>query len=353
MLDDPHSNAAAHVAKLLYAEPAGRIRGIPDLRDRRLNITIVTPPGGSSFGGNRTTAVRWQRFLDELGHATEVIHSWGGGETDVLIALHARKSFESIQRFAEERPQGLLVVALTGTDLYRDLGRSEEVTKALGLAGRVVVLQPAALHRLPPRLHGKVHVIHQSAQVPASRVKRSDTFDVCVLSHLREVKDPLLAASATRLLPETSRVVVRHAGQALDERLGAQARAESETNPRYEWVGPLPFDGASDLLAASRLLVLSSTDEGGANVISEAIMAGVPPLATDIPGSRGLLGDDYLGYYQVGDAEGLARLLARAESDPAFLVGLIEHCRRLQPLFAPDREREAWLDLLSVGGSGG
>ena len=318
-----------------------------------MKITVVTPAAISSLGGNHTTAVRWQRLLNELGHATGVVQSWKeGGETDVLIALHARKSFESIRRFAAERPDAPLVVALTGTDLYRDLGRSEEVTKALGLATCVVVLQPAALERLPPHIHGKIHVIRQSALAPASLMKSSDRFEVCVLSHLREIKDPLLAAAATRHLPATSRVVVRHAGQALDERLGSQALTESETNPRYEWLGPLPFERASELLGGSHLLVLSSTDEGGANVVSEAIMAGVPPLATDIPGSRGLLGDDYPGYYPVGDAEALAGLLVRAESDPAFMAELRQHCRRLQPLFASSSEQAAWRDLLSVVGRG-
>ena len=81
-------------------------------------------------------------------------------------------------------------------------------------------------------------------------------------------------------------------------------------------------------------------------------MAGVPPLATDIPGSRGLLGDDYPGYYPVGDAEALAGLLVRAESDPAFMAELRQHCRRLQPLFASSSEQAAWRDLLSVVGRG-
>ena len=106
--------------------------------------------------------------------------------------------------------------------------------------------------------------------------------------------------------------MVRHAGAALDQELGEQARKETETNPRYRWLGPLPFERARELLASSRLMVLSSRDEGGANVVSEAIVDGVPVLSTDISGSRGLLGDDYPGYYPVGDDEGLASLLLRA-----------------------------------------
>ena len=312
-----------------------------------MKITLVSPGGANSLGGNRTTALRWQRLLEELGHSTELVQSWEGDEAQLLIALHARKSFDSIRRFHEVRQGAPLVVTLTGTDLYRDLDRSEEVLRAIDMATHVVALQPAALERLPRAVHDKVHIILQSAEPPPSPPKTSpDRFEVCVLSHLREVKDPLLAAAAARRLPEASRIVVRHAGAALDEDLGRQAREESETNPRYQWLGPIPFARARELLASSRLMVLSSRDEGGANVVSEAIVDGVPVLSTDISGSRGLLGDDYPGYYPVGDDEALASLLVRAESEPEYLAELKEHCMRLQPRFTPEGERAAWRDLL-------
>ena len=312
-----------------------------------MNIILVSPAPVTSLSGNRTTAVRWQRLLEELGHSTDLVQSWQCDEAEVLIALHGRKSFDSIRRFHEARPGAPLVVALTGTDLYGDFGRSEEVLRALEMATRVVALQPAALERLPRTVRDKVHVIFQSAESPPSPPKVvADRFEVSLLSHLREIKDPLLAASATRLLPATSRIVVRHAGADLDPELGRQAREETETNPRYRWLGPLPFDRARDLLGSSRLMVLSSRDEGGANVVSEAIVAGVPLLSTDIPGSKGLLGDDYPGYYPVGDAKGLARLLLRAESEAAYLAELKEHCVRLRPRFAPEGERAAWRELL-------
>jgi putative glycosyltransferase (TIGR04348 family) len=313
-----------------------------------LKITLVTPVPVTSLSGNRTTAVRWQRLLEELGHSTDVVQSWQGDEAEVLIALHARKSFDSIRRFHEVRPEAPLVVTLTGTDLYCDLDRSDDVLRAVDMATRVVALQPVALARLPRAVHDKVHVILQSAESASSPPKTSpDRFEVSLLSHLREVKDPLLAAAATRRLPATSRIVVRHAGAALDEDLGEWARKETETNPRYRWLGPLPFDQSRELLASSRLMVLSSREEGGANVVSEAIVDGVPVLSTDIAGSRGLLGDDYPGYYPVGDDEGLASLLLRAESEPEYLAELTEHCVRLRPRFTPEGEREAWRELLA------
>ena len=316
-----------------------------------MNITLVSPAPVTSLGGNRTTSVRWQRLLEELGHTTDLVQTWQGDDADVLIALHARKSFELIRRFHEARRGAPLVVALAGTDLYRDLDHGDQVRRALEMATHIVALQPAALDRVPRSLHDKVHVILQSAEPPPPPPQTfPDQFEVAVLSHLRQIKDPLLAAAATRHLPATSQIVVRHAGAALDQELSEKARKQMQTNPRYRWLGPLPFDRARELLASSHLLVLSSRDEGGANVVSEAIVAGVPVLSTDIPGSRGLLGNDYPGYYPVGDDKDLARLLLRSESEPAYLAQLKEHCARLRPRFTPERERTAWQDLLgSVG----
>jgi glycosyltransferase involved in cell wall biosynthesis len=93
-------------------------------------------------------------------------------------------------------------------------------------------------------------------------------------------------------------------------------------------------------------MVLSSIMEGGANVVSEALVAGVPVLASRIDGSVGLLGGDYPGYFPVGDTEVLAALLHRAETDAAFLTQLRRHCAARAPLFEPARELQSWHDAL-------
>jgi glycosyltransferase involved in cell wall biosynthesis len=94
------------------------------------------------------------------------------------------------------------------------------------------------------------------------------------------------------------------------------------------------------------LMVLSSVQEGGANVISEAIMAGLPVIASQIVGSVGLLGKDYPGYYPVGDTTALGKLILRAEQEPAYLKALRRHCAARVKLFDPARERRSWQQLL-------
>jgi putative glycosyltransferase (TIGR04348 family) len=274
--------------------------------------------------------------------------AYAGEDYDLLISLHAMKSAAAIEAFHERFPQRPQILALAGTDLYGDLENDPTALRSLDLADRYVVLQPRGLNRLSEELRARAVTIHQSlAPIVRSQAKRDETFDVCVLSHLRHVKDPLLAAAAVRRLPSASVVRVTHVGAALDPELGRNAKEETASNPRYRWVGELEREAALELLAASEILVLTSRTEGGANVVSEAIAAGVPVLSTRIEGSVGILGEEYPGYFPVGDAQALADLLQRVETDPEFYSDLRKRIERLAPLVDPGREREAWKQLLN------
>ena len=129
--------------------------------------------------------------------------------------------------------------------------------------------------------------------------------------------------------------------------MAQKALAEQARNARYRWLGPLSRARTRRLIAQSNVLVLSSRMEGGANVISEAIVDHTPVLASCIPGSIGLLGADYPGFYPFGDTAALRSLLERAETERAFYKDLIARCANLAPLFQPERERKAWQRLLS------
>jgi putative glycosyltransferase (TIGR04348 family) len=250
-------------------------------------------------------------------------------------------------RFRGQYPHGPLIVALTGTDLYRDIHRSLPARQSLETADRLVVLQPCGRDELRPHLRRKIRVIYQSAQpLVTPPAKNWRFFDVCVLGHLRQEKDPLRTALALGLLPAESKARVIHAGQALSEALAKQARRLMARESRYRWIGEVPRWKARRLLARSRLLVLSSRMEGGANVISEAVVEGVPVLASHISGSVGLLGPHYPGFFEVGDTEALARLLWQAESEARFYQRLHDACVRRAPLFQPKHERASWESLL-------
>ena len=311
------------------------------------SVHIACPAPRGSRQGNRVTAERWAGLLRRSGHTVALARTWRGEPCDVLVALHATKSAASISRFRRAGPARPLVVVLTGTDLYRDIAVRPTARRSLELASRLVVLQPLALRELSGPLRAKTRVIYQSAQLPgAHSAPRRRSFEVCVVGHLRPIKDPWRAALAARMLPATSRIRLLHAGAALTQAMARRARAEERRNPRYTWLGDLPHGRLLRLLARSRLLVLSSRMEGGANVLSESVVVGTPILASRIPGSVGLLGEDYPGFFPPDDARALVSLLRRAEEEPAFLQGLAARCALLAPLFEPERERAALEVLL-------
>jgi hypothetical protein len=207
------------------------------------------------------TALRWARILKDLGHRVTISQVYEGGAYDLLIALHARRSYPSISRFHSERADAPIIVALTGTDLYCDLQKSRRAQESLEIATRLVALQPMAIDELPPHTRGKARVIYQSvAPMPRETSHHSSdiscarrTFDVCVIGHLRQVKDPFRAAMAARLLPPSSRIRVLHVGGAMDEEMAARAGAEMEVNPRYQWLGEQPRWRVRRVLMRSQL----------------------------------------------------------------------------------------------------
>jgi putative glycosyltransferase (TIGR04348 family) len=310
-------------------------------------ILLVTPAPVDSDSGNGVTARRWAGILRELGRPVETRNDYAGGDYAALIALHARRSAAAVRAFHADHPGAPIVIALTGTDLYPDLDAAGVDPGVLALASRLVVLQPHGLRQLGPELAGRTDVITQSVPPIPPRPPRRDRFEVSFLAHVRAVKDPLLLAAAVRLLPDGSRVRVVHVGAARDEALAARAAAESAGNPRYDWLGPVPRAEALAVLARSRVMALTSSHEGGANVVSEALAAGVPVISSAIPGSIGLLGEDYPGYFPPGDAAALADLLWAVERDRGGIYReLRDRCLALRPLVDPARERAAFAGLL-------
>ena len=310
-------------------------------------IALVTPAGPTRRTGNRISGGRWARILRASGHKVTTLDQYDRQRCDLLIALHARRSHASIRRFRELHPDKPLIVVLTGTDLYRDIHVDEDSRESLRLATRLVVLQRKGLDELAPELHAKTRVIYQSASpYPGRPGDRSRQFTVAAVGHMRPEKDPFRTAMAVRSLPSSSRIQVVHIGATLSEDMATRTEREMERNPRYRWLGELPHWKTRQLMARSHLLSVTSRMEGSSNVLCEALASSVPVVASRISGLIGTLGDDYPGYYELGDTAGLKRLLVRAENDLPFYESLAQHCAEVAPLVSPEREIQAWRQLV-------
>ena len=312
-----------------------------------MRIILITPAPPRSRAGNRATATRWANILRSLGHRVEIATRYAAQNADLMIALHAWRSAESIRQFSDAFHQRPLIVAITGTDAYRFIHSHPDSTlQSIHLADHLVGLHDLIGNTLPQHERHKLSVIYQSAEPVGKREPCKRFFHVSVMGHLRDEKDPLRPAMAVRNLPPGSRIQVHHYGKAHTPEWAQLAQAEMNTNTRYQWHGEITHYRIRQVYRRTHLLVLPSRMEGGANVISEAIVAGVPVIASDIEGSTGLLGNDYAGYYPVENEQALATLLLKTESDSACYKKLEQACKARQPLFSLENETSGWRELL-------
>jgi putative glycosyltransferase (TIGR04348 family) len=271
--------------------------------------------------------------------------------TDILLALHARRSAASVAAWAQAHPLKPLVLALTGTDLYRDIQSDASAQRSLALAQRLIVLQEQGPLALPESLRAKCRVVFQSSTRRQTLVKTMGLLRAVVVGHLRDEKWPQTVFEAARLIGPDEGIFIDHIGVALDPALGAEARATQRDCPHYRWLGGLPHAATRSRIQRAHVLVHPSRMEGGAHVIMEAVLSGTPVLASRMDGNVGMLGAGYGGYFPPGDAAALAALLRDCRRDIAQgsgkLAALQAQCEARAPLFEPAAEKAALLAVLN------
>lgn len=276
-----------------------------------------------------------------------LVDHWDGTPADVMVALHARRSVDSIERWCAAQPRRPLAVVLTGTDLYRDIQFDAGAQRSLALADRLVVLHECAVDDLPAPYRAKATACFQSTRSLASVRTPTRHLRAVMVGHLRAEKAPQTYFAAAHRLLGRPDILLDHIGAALEPEWSIEAQSVQRACPAYRWLGPLPHAAARRRIQSAHVLVHPSMIEGGAHVVMEAVCSGTPVLASRIAGNVGMLGSDYGGYFAPGDSEALSVLLERCRDEPAMLDRLAAQCALRAPLFEPAREQAALLALVS------
>jgi putative glycosyltransferase (TIGR04348 family) len=321
---------------------------------KRDHVVIISPALSDANNGNWQTANRWRQMLAKNFHC-RIVKTWPdkfANQDNVMIALHARKSAESIAAWHAAHGDSHLVLALTGTDLYRDIKTESIAQASLAMASRIIVLQELAPLGLPEQCQSKAEVIFQSTTSQPTLLKSAAHLRAVMVGHLRAEKSPETLFAAAELLKTEEGIFIDHIGAGLDAALAKAAKVTQKSSPHYRWLDAVPHEATRRAIGRAHVLVHASKMEGGAHVLMEAVCSGTPVLASRIDGNVGMLGKDYAGYFDWGDAAGLARLLREcraSQNDPnGFLAQLEKQCEARAPLFAPERERAKLNALVSA-----
>lgn len=328
-------------------------------------LVIVSPALADSNNGNWQTAKRWSDLLDSH-YSSRITKHWPDVEpmqdTSIMLALHACRSTDSIHAWAASKGKNCecpgLVVALTGTDLYRDIHTHPEAINSLHLAEHLIVLQDKAVEAVPERYRYKTHVVYQSTSAMPTITNKGPILKVLMVGHLREEKMPETYLQAAQILKDEAGIELEHVGEALDEKYIQWIKQTTASCPNYHWLGGLSYAQSRKKMQEAHVLVHCSKMEGGAHVIMEAVRSGTPVLASRIDGNVGMLGENYSGYFELGNAQQLARLLLQIRDELKVRnrtdmgVDLIRQLQRQADqratLFTPQQEQESLLNILKL-----
>jgi putative glycosyltransferase (TIGR04348 family) len=331
---------------------------------QRPKIVIISPSLADANNGNWRTAHRWQQLLQPACHvkivpadadkaaAVQVCRDLQTTNfaPDIVIALHARRSYASVAAANQLFPSTPIVVALTGTDLYNDLANSAEANASLDIATALIVLQEDAIQYVPVKHRHKTRVVFQSARSLTPAEKTSGQLNCVVVGHLRAEKSPQTIFEAVARLATKDLIHITHIGAAhgsADAHFTESAKALSASSRHYRWVGPLPHGLTRAAIKRSHVLIHPSVLEGGANVIVEAITAGTCVIASKMSGNVGMLGPNYSGYFPVGDAAALVDLLRRCLADQNQMTRHSTACKARAALFTPSEEARRLARIVS------
>lgn len=287
-----------------------------------MRIALLSPFNTGPSRGNLITVRRLASHLPSVGcqpaiipldtmseaEQTKLLQSF---RPDLIHGFHAYHSGPSAQLLAE-RHDIPYVITITGSDLFNEEMRSAPQTiSAYAHASAVTcfdALIASYFRGLFPTFADKVHVIPQGVptQPPVSPPEHKPSGPVILLpAAMRPVKGIMEAIDAlTPLLQELPDLHLVLAGGTLDSSYAESVRKRAQNLAWISMPGDVPHEKMPGMYAASDVVLNCSLFEGGmANALLEAMAAGKPVLARNIPGNRSLIQHGKTGWLYETDDE--------------------------------------------------
>lgn len=316
------------------------------------DVLIHSPFPRQDSQGNSTSADRLERMLKGGGLSVVMEEEWYNGcEARCLVALNARRSAGTVEEFRDACPASRVVVVLTGTDInHPEMAHVDSATRqTMQTADRLVLLHEGSLEKVPEDLHEKCVVIYPSVDLPDGlkhQPKEENAFEVMMAGNVRAEKNLPVAMDACDLLPADTQIKLHVYGDGHGALAQKMLAATASTTP-FLWKGKMDHTALMGKMAQADLLLNTSTQEGGANAICEALCLGLPVVASKISGNVGMLGQDYEGYFTSGDAQSLSKVLVRCSTDAGFYQTLLDQVNERALLFDYTAESRRWRELLN------
>jgi glycosyltransferase involved in cell wall biosynthesis len=279
---------------------------LPDAVRENFPCPLTVVPLSRAYGlGAMRAAVRIRSLI--VSRHFKLVHTFF--ETSDLFGGLVVKSIPGVALVSSRRDMGILRSAKHRL-AYRCLGR---------LADRVVTVSDRVRewciredHVAPQRVvtvyNGVEDVV--SNATPARRQTRAylgllpDQLAVIAVGHLRHVKGfDLLIEAAHRLVASHPNAIFLIAGE--EHEKGRRATLEAmidslNLKANVKLLGPR--SDITDILAASDIFLLPSRSEGFSNALIEAMMAGLPCVATNVGGNAEAVVNGRTGYIVPAEA---------------------------------------------------
>jgi L-malate glycosyltransferase len=282
----------------------------------RMRILLLSPTSLPTVTGNALTVERWRRALGAKGCTVRVLATVGlkasvlGEEIerfhpDVVHAHHALRS-GCLLLDPPAPDSGIAlpwVVSPAGTDINGDLrddSRRKIILRVLHSARAIIAQGTATLQRLGeilPQSKGRIFPVRKSIGWVGEEEIRLRELAGCrpgdilffLPAGVRPVKRNLECLRGLKVVHSARpRVRVVFAGPPLDERYAARFKKEVRRCAAFaRWIPLIPPGAMRSAYEAADVVLNASRSEGLSNAVLEAMAAGRPLLAADIPGNRG------------------------------------------------------------------